>query len=124
MYNLTAKNPLELIQKARDLLSDPERLLKSMRIVAHQWPNSAEVNLTNRGRNRQAWLGQAACALESGAPESLTKAAWRQLTESQRIEANKVADIVINEWEVIRNAEEAIRNECPPGYKRTNIMDF
>jgi hypothetical protein len=88
----------ELIGSACSLLSDSERLRRSMMRVVRQWPFSAEVNLTNLGCNRQAWLGQAACCIELGVPEQLTRQAWGLLLESHRVRANAVADSVINLW--------------------------
>jgi hypothetical protein len=70
-----------------------------MSMVADGWKYSAEVNLSNRNRNRQAWLGQASCCLIVGAPEDLTKQAWHTLTAAEKIAANAVADEVIAAWE-------------------------
>ena len=95
MFNAKALNELELINNARNLLSDPITLKYEMRWVAYNWPFSAEMNLTNRGLNRQAWLGQAACCHKHGVPEYLTKKAWHLLNDDQRNIANGVADEVI-----------------------------
>jgi hypothetical protein len=81
------------------ILSCPQWLEESMKFVAHNWIRAAEHNLTNMARNRQAWLGQAACCFTHGAPEYITKQAWGRLTEKQQQEANAVADYVISIWE-------------------------
>jgi len=88
-----------LIQKSRELLSDKERLYLKMKEVTEKWIFASEQNLSNTSMNRQAWLGQASCCLCAGSQDSLTIIAWNQLEEIQRIEANKVADRVISEWE-------------------------
>jgi len=98
--NKTKESELVLIEKCKELLSTPDRLAGYMRAAAIEWKNSAAVNLSNVNRNRQAWLGQAACCKYSGAPEFITKLAWRELTDEQQATANAVADKVIAEWEL------------------------
>jgi hypothetical protein len=70
-----------------------------MQAVVREWKHSAEVNMSNIGCNRQAWLGQAACCYATGAPDFVTKMAWRSLTDEQRAAANQAADNVIKEWD-------------------------
>lgn len=93
------KDDQELVRRAIVLLSTPKLLLLAMQKVTSVWTVSTEVNLSNRSRNRQAWMGQSACSLIYTVPENLTKEAWRSLTEDERTEANKIADQVIEEWE-------------------------
>jgi hypothetical protein len=88
-----------MIKDCELLLRCPEWLWESMQFCSHQWKYSAEHNLTNVNRNRQAWLGQAACCFAHGAPEYLTKLAWNNLTQEQQKKANDVADEVIKDWE-------------------------
>jgi hypothetical protein len=95
MFNTKSHNENDLIQKAKNLLIDLSTLKYEMRWVAYNWPVSAELNLTNRSINRQAWLGQAACCHKHGVPEYLTKQAWHLLDDSQRLLANNVANDVI-----------------------------
>jgi hypothetical protein len=87
------------ISAAYSILKDPERLYDAMYYVSHHWPVSAEMNLTNTNRNRQAWLGQAACCWMVHATEDETKAAWKNLTREEQDAANTVADRIILEWE-------------------------
>lgn len=89
-----------LVWNAKGLLSKPPVLLEAMKSVIKSWKHSAEVNMTHRGRNRQAWLGQSACCFVHKVPEHLTKIAWNMLTDQQREEANAVADIVIKNWDL------------------------
>jgi hypothetical protein len=81
------------------MLTDKDILYDAMTYVSRNWKFAAEVNLTNRGGNRQAWLGQAACNYLTGATEYETRRAWGIIVEPERIEANSVADRVIEEWE-------------------------
>ncbi len=87
-----------LVQLCADLLSSPV-LKDAMLIVLSDWPKSSDVILTNRGCNRQAWLGNAACCHVHNASEIVTKLAWRTLSEDQQKEANLIADEVIKYWE-------------------------
>lgn len=89
----------KMIQDCMELLGCPEWLYEAMSMVTHGWFYSCEHFLSNTARNRQAYLGQAACCLVHGAPEYLTKQAWGMLTEDQRIAANKIADEVLEVWE-------------------------
>lgn len=92
-------DPQVLIKDCEMTLKCPEWLWESMQFVSHNWINAAEHNLSNTHRNRQAWLGQAACCFSHGAPEYITKLAWNNLSEKEQAVANKVADSVIEEWE-------------------------
>lgn len=86
-----------LADEAVSLLSTPHRLVAAMREVTTKWRFASEANLHEPPNNR-AWLGQAACCYAAGVPEELTRHAWGRLTDSQRIEANRIADRVIDEW--------------------------
>lgn len=87
--------------RAARLLSDPVMLDIAMAKAVLLWRNSAEQNLSNKNRNRQAWLGQAACCITCGAPEHLTKAAWHRLSLAEQMAANAVADKILSEWDSI-----------------------
>lgn len=92
---ITAK----MIDDAASLLRDSSRCWEAMLEVSTKWKFSAEVNLSNRSRNRQAWLGQAACCFACGSTEDATKQAWRSLNDVERSIANWNADRVIADWE-------------------------
>lgn len=87
------------IRAAVGLLRSEKGLYDAMKFVAWNWPFAAAVNLSNHGRNRQAWLGQASCCHKVDANESETKMAWRGLADAERWAANNIADAVIQEWE-------------------------
>ena len=88
----------DLVNEAIYLLSNPDKLKLYMQFTIAEWPNSTEHNMTNPSRNKQAWLGQAACCLFAKVPEECTKQAWSMLTDEQREAANAVADDVIENW--------------------------
>jgi len=89
-----------IIERAARVLSNPPLLKLCMSHVASSWKHASEQNLSNRSRNRQAWLGQASCSWIVGASEDMTKAAWHRLSLAEQQAANAVADEVIHEWEV------------------------
>ena len=97
----TVSSPYEgvLINNAISLLSNPKKFYEVAKKVINEWPKAADLNLSNVGRNRQAWIGQASCCYKFGVPENQTKRAWNLLTEQQQNDANKIADIIILEWE-------------------------
>jgi len=99
MFRSTCENEEQKVQECIDLLCNVQALQDYMRTVSIDWVHSSEINLTNRSRNRQAWLGQAACCKYCEAPEYVTKQAWNLLTDDQRKKANSVADTIISEWE-------------------------
>lgn len=68
-----------------------------MKVITH-WPISCENALTDSSLNQKAWIGHAACALAIGCPEDITREAWGQLTDEQRLLANKEADRAIRMW--------------------------
>lgn len=66
--------------------------------VFDKWPIATKINLTNAQQNRRAWLGQAACCLMFGVPEDITRVAWGLMTETQKMNANRIAEIKIQKW--------------------------
>lgn len=92
-------------QREMAILASAELMIDSQAFEAaciraiNEWPNSAEANLTASVINHQAWIGHAACCLNHGASEDLTRLAWRTLTQDQQDEANAAADRAIAHWE-------------------------
>ena len=99
MGHWTEQQEEEMVEKAKALLCDSQLFRKVALEVIAKWKHAAEVNLTNPSRNKQAWIGQASCCYHFGVPEYITKYAWRLMTPEQQLEANQVADSVIQVWE-------------------------
>lgn len=70
----------------------------AMRNVIDAWPITCRQNLSDLNLNRRAFIGHAACSLEFNCPEYITRMAWAELTDLQRLLANKEADITIQIW--------------------------
>ena len=85
--------------RARELLANPKRLENAMLAAVDAWPRAALHQLSNTAQNRRSWLGWAACRHAVGATSLATRAAWPQLTDEGRTDANAAADRVIQQWE-------------------------
>ena len=96
--DIDSKQKHLLMNLSIDLLSNPDRFYDTCLEIIKNWIYSCEANFTAPTINSQAWLGAAACAINHGANEEVTKLAWRQLTQDQQLEANLIADKVINLW--------------------------
>jgi hypothetical protein len=100
MYSVSPTSMVnQLVDSAKNLLNTTSEFYYIASKVISDWTNSCEQNLTNRNRNRQAYIGQASCCFNSGTPENLTKLAWHQLSSTQQNEANAIADKIILKWE-------------------------
>lgn len=86
------------IAGSAELMIDHARFEAACMRVITEWPNSTEAALTASVINHQAWIGHAACALNHGAPEDLTRLAWRSLNQEQQDLANAAADRAIEAW--------------------------
>lgn len=87
------------IKCSYDILRNLEVLKDGMWYVSKHWVYSAENFLSNKARNRQAYLGQAACCWLVHSSEKTTKEAWNRLTDDERQKANDVADSILLEWD-------------------------
>lgn len=86
----------ELKERCIELLIDLPELEKYMKMVVDQWVISAEQQMTNPSRNKQAWLWQAACCMKFWVNEDNVKEAWFKLMPEEQSAANLVADKIIN----------------------------
>lgn len=103
MYDITKEFSEEETEKmafkAKDLLSDLDEFYHVGLKVLREWKCASNQNLSNLSRNRQAWLGQAACSYKFKIPEKITILGWRLLSPEQQKKANIVADQLIMIWE-------------------------
>lgn len=97
IYNLRWDNGKDEYD-AKAILKDSSRLETGMRQAVSDWPKAAAHHLTDGGMNQRAWLGWAACGILEHIPAHVTRAAWWQLTESERQAANSVADSIISTY--------------------------
>jgi len=81
------------------LLSNENEFLNAGIRLIKEWPISCEENLTNTNQNRVAYIGQACCCLIHGAPEIVTKSAWKLIPPQKQNKADKVAEKIIKIYE-------------------------
>lgn len=89
-----------LLKTAIEFTGNAKLYGEAMMQVVYKWKYSCEHNLTNLNINRRAWVGHAACAYKHGLPESVVRHAWGLLSDRQRYEANKMADLAIKQFEL------------------------
>lgn len=90
------KDKQKYIQLAIENLRNP---YESMLNVIKNWKYASKENLSDLSSNRKSWLGQASCCYAFKVPEHCTREAWGLLTKEERINANKIAEIIIKKWE-------------------------
>jgi len=87
------------VKKSISVLSNQKLFFMWCNVLKKRWPISFEVNLSNLGQNRKAWLGAAACCFKFGVTEINTRLAWNTLTPQVQEQANRTAERVIFEFE-------------------------
>ena len=99
MWNqIPAEDREKAIESSYELMREPDSFEMACARAVDEWPNSAEANLTASVINHQAWIGHAACCINHGASEDLTRLAWRRLTKDEQDAANLAADNAIAYW--------------------------
>lgn len=104
MWNTTVTDENKLLQLAIEFTGDFEKYGSAMLKVIFEWKQTMINSLTNTSINQKAFVGHCAVCFELGIPEYITRMAWKELSERQRIEANKKADYAIKIWR--KNYEE------------------
>lgn len=116
MYQTETSDVEQAIHDAKNLLGNEKFFTEVAKEVLDRWPIATKVNLTNNACNKRAWLGQASCCYKYKVPEIFTRIAWNSLEERQKIRANKVAQILIDNWikkyKEKQYAQTQLRIEC------------
>ncbi len=84
-------------EQYRYFLSDLELFEETLKLVISEWKYSCEHFLSDSGRNKIAWLGQASMAYIAGIP-SEAKGGFKLLTEEQQLAANNMASKYLEIW--------------------------
>lgn len=98
MYDEEKEGRKDRVQKAIEILSSAKLCREAMQMVTSHWRHACEQNLSNDIYGHRAFLGQSACCIYAGVHEDETRQAWGLLTDEQRKQANRIADIVYREW--------------------------
>lgn len=88
----------ERLQEAIEFTGDHIKYGNAMKEVIEAWPRTMLNSLTNTSINKRAFLGHCAVCYKLGICESTTRAAWKELTDQQRYDADKIAQETINNW--------------------------
>ena len=99
MYDEEKEGRDSRVELAIECLSIPAVCREAMEKVVKEWPTATDFNLTNKGQNRKAWLGQAACCIHYGCHEDETREAWGLMSDFNRESANRIAQSIIDEYE-------------------------
>lgn len=86
------------IDQYREFLSDVYLFEETLKLVISEWKYSCEHFLSDRSRNRIAWLGQASMAYISGIP-SEARAGFKLLSEKEQKQADNMALKYLKKWE-------------------------
>lgn len=93
-----AKGDESRLQEAVEFTSDHVQYGAAMKEVVEAWPNTMLNSLTNPSINKRAFLGHCAVMFKLGIPESITRMAWKLLTDEQRYEADRVAQQIVDDY--------------------------
>lgn len=93
-----AKGDESRINEAVNFTGDWQRYGNAMLDVVFAWPNTMLNSLTNSSINQRAFLGHCAVSYATGIQESITRCAWKLLTDQQRYDADKIAQKTIDAW--------------------------
>lgn len=87
------------LREAIEFTGDHVLYGRAMQEVITAWPRTMLNSLTNTSINRRAFLGHCAVSYKTGIQESITRQAWRFLTNDQRVAADAEAIKCIKEYE-------------------------
>jgi ParB-like chromosome segregation protein Spo0J len=94
-----------------DFLRDSDLFADVLSTVITDWKYSCEHYLSNENMNRIAWLGQASACYSRGLPACF-RGGYNLLTESEQVEADRVALVYLNKWLKANDREELEANEA------------
>lgn len=86
------------LQEAIEFTGNHVKYGAAMKEVIIAWPRTMLNSLTNPSINKRAFLGHCAVMFKLGIQESITRMAWKQLTDQQRYDADKVAQNTIDDY--------------------------
>lgn len=95
--NVSGERKKTLINKCLELFSD-SHLCENFMMKVLNWKYSCEHNLSNESMNRIAYIGQAACCIYAGIPNSVTMECWSDIPLEIRKRADQQAQNVLNKW--------------------------
>ena len=96
--NCSGEKKKEYEELVIKMFSSEKLTRENMYRVINEWKYSCEHNLSNESMNKIAYIGQAACCIYAGIPNTITMSTWSKVSEEKRIIANEIAEEVLNKW--------------------------
>lgn len=96
--NISGEQKKEMISKVLELFNSESLTKEFMNKVITDWKYSCEHNLTNESLNKIAYIGQGACCIYAGVPNTITMEAWNLLDKEIQNIANNIAEKTIETW--------------------------
>ena len=96
--NVSGEKKKIMSEKVLEMFNSEKITRENMMRVIDEWQYSCEQNLSNESMNKIAYLGQAACCLYFGIPNTITMENWSRLDKEVQNKANKIANDVLNIW--------------------------
>jgi hypothetical protein len=96
--NCSGEQKKTYIQGCLNLFNNKGITEKYMSLVIENWFYSCQHNLTNPSVNKIAYIGQAACCIYCGAPNTTTMQAWNMLDKEVQERSNNIAQKYLNIW--------------------------
>jgi hypothetical protein len=96
---LPKEDESNMLTKCIEFTGDWRKYGEAMRKVIEAWPKTMLNSLSNKSQNRRAFVGHCACSFEFDCPEYITRQAWKELTNQQRFDADKIAEYHIKTYE-------------------------
>lgn len=93
-----AKGDESRLQEAVDFTGNWQLYGAAMLDVIFAWDRTMLNSLTNHSINKRAFLGHCAVCFRLGIQESITRMAWKELTDKQRYDADLIAQQTIDAW--------------------------
>jgi hypothetical protein len=87
------------ISKILEMFNSEKLTREFMLRVVNEWKYSCEHNLTNESMNKIAYIGQSACCLYCGAPNTITMESWNLLSNEVKERSNLIANEVLTIWQ-------------------------
>jgi hypothetical protein len=97
--NCSGEEKKVFISKILEMFNSEKLTEQFMLRVINEWKYSCEHNLTNESMNKIAYIGQSACCLFCGAPNTVTMESWSLLSNEVKKRSNEIAEKVLTIWE-------------------------
>lgn len=96
--NSSGEHKKKHIEKCLEMFNSEKLTRQFMFRVVDEWKHSMEHNLTNESLNQIAYIGQSACCLYAGIPNTVTMECWSMLTKEVQNRSDEIAKEAIERW--------------------------